>query len=131
MTTHCLAMADVHLSVLVLLGLGVLGGALGAWFFQRIRVPQVVGYIAFGLLIGKTGLKLLTSVDIENLRSFTWFALGIIGFLVGGELKMDTFRQYGKQFIQILLWEGLIAFFIVAGLSFGLIFWLSVWRDSV
>ena len=124
MTTHSLAMADVHLSVLVLLGLGVLGGALGAWFFQRIRVPQVVGYIAFGLLIGKTGLKLLTTVDIENLRSFTWFALGIIGFLVGGELKMETFRQYGKQFVQILLWEGLIAFFIVAGLAFGLIFWL-------
>jgi Kef-type K+ transport system membrane component KefB len=117
-------MADIHLGILVLLGMGVLGGALGAWFFQRIRVPQVVGYIAFGLLIGKSGLKLLTTVDIENLRSFTWFALGIIGFLVGGELKLDTFRQYGKQFVQILLWEGLAAFLIVAGLSFGLVFWL-------
>ncbi|MHC5082765.1 MAG: hypothetical protein ACYTET_02335 [Planctomycetota bacterium] len=49
-----LAIADIHLGVLVLLGMGVLGGALGAWFFQKIRIPQVVGYIAFGLLIGKS-----------------------------------------------------------------------------
>jgi len=120
-----LAIADIHLGVLVLLGLGVLGGALGAWFFQRIRIPQVVGYIAFGLLIGKSGFKLLQTEDIENLRSFTWFALGIIGFLVGGELKFDTFRQYGKQFVQILLWEGLTAFFLVALTSFCMVYWLS------
>ena len=98
-----LAIADLHFGVLVLLGMGVLGGALGAWFFQKIRVPQVVGYIAFGLLIGKSGLQLLQTEEIENFGSFTWFALGIIGFLVGGELKFDTFKQYGKQFVQILL----------------------------
>ena len=95
---------------------------MGAWFFQKIRIPQVVGYIAFGILIGKSGLNLLHGEDIEQLRSFTWFALGIIGFLVGGELKFETFRQYGKQFIQILLWEGLAAFFIVALLTFGVIY---------
>lgn len=125
MTHTSLAMAEIHLGVLVLLGMGVLGGALGAWFFQRIRVPQVVGYIAFGLLVGKSGLKFLNTEDIENFRSFTWFALGIIGFLVGGELKFDTFRQYGKQFIQILLWEGILAFLIVAGFTFVMVFWLS------
>lgn len=128
MTVYCLAISDVHFGVLVLLGMGVLGGALGAWFFQRIRIPQVVGYIAFGLLIGKSGFKLLQTEDIENFHSFTWFALGIIGFLVGGELKFDTFRKYGKQFIQILLWEGVLSFLFVAGVMFGMVFWLS---DSV
>jgi Kef-type K+ transport system membrane component KefB/predicted transcriptional regulator len=125
MTHISLAMVEIHLSVLVLLGLGVLGGALGAWFFQKIKVPQVVGYIAFGLLIGKSGFGLLRTEDIENFGSFTWFALGIIGFLVGGELKFDTFRQYGKQFIQILLWEGISAFLIVSACTFGVVFWLS------
>jgi Kef-type K+ transport system membrane component KefB len=122
---QCLAIAEIHLGVLVLLGMGVLGGALGAWFFQRIRVPQVVGYIAFGLLVGKSGFKFLGTEDIENFRSFTWFALGIIGFLVGGELKFDTFRKYGKQFVRILLWEGILAFLIVAGVTFGMVLWLS------
>lgn len=115
-------MTDIHLGILMLLGIGVLGGALGAWFFQKIRIPQVVGYITFGIIIGKSGFKLLQSENIEQLRSFTWFALGIIGFLVGGELKFETFKKYGKQFIQILLWEGLLSFFIVALSTFGVIY---------
>lgn len=125
MTHSILAMADIHFGILVLLGVGVLGGALGAWFFQKIRIPQVVGYIAFGILIGNTGFKLLQTEDIENFKSFTWFALGIIGFLVGGELKFETFRQYGKQFIQMLLWEGIAAFVLVAGFTFAVVFWLT------
>ena len=71
MTHISLAMAEIHLSVLVLLGLGVLGGALGAWFFQKIKVPQVVGYIAFGLLIGKSGFGLLRTED----RAFLLFLI--------------------------------------------------------
>jgi len=120
-----LAFADIHLSILILLGIGVLGGALGACFFQKIRIPQVVGYIAFGILIGKSGFNLLGGEDIENLRAFTWFALGIIGFLVGGELKYEAFKQYGRQFVQILLWEGLLAFFFVALSTFGIVYVLS------
>jgi Kef-type K+ transport system membrane component KefB len=107
-------MEGLHPGILVLLGTGVLGGALGAWFFQKIRIPQVVGYIVFGILIGQSGLKLIDVAEIEKFRSFTWFALGIIGFLVGGELKADTFRKYGGQFFSILMWEGMIAFFLVA-----------------
>ncbi|PIR65291.1 MAG: sodium:proton exchanger, partial [Candidatus Omnitrophica bacterium CG10_big_fil_rev_8_21_14_0_10_43_8] len=40
-------------------------------------------------------------------------ALGIIGFMIGGELKTDVFRRYGKQFIAILLAEGVTAFIVV------------------
>lgn len=119
------AMVESHLGILVLLGIGVLGGALGAWFFQKIRIPQVIGYIIVGLIIGKSGLKLLETEQIEQLRSFTWFALGIIGFLVGGELKFDTFRQYGKQFFQILLWEGIVAFVLVSVSSAAIIYWVT------
>ena len=28
-----------------------MGGILGAWGFQKLRVPQVIGYIAIGLII--------------------------------------------------------------------------------
>ncbi|MBN1435747.1 MAG: cation:proton antiporter [Sedimentisphaerales bacterium] len=113
---------SIHIGILLLLGIGVLGGALGAWFFQKIRVPQVVGYIVFGILIGKSGLKLLGDLDIEQLGAFTWFALGIIGFLVGGELQIKTFRQYGKQFINILLWEGITTFLLVGLICFGVVY---------
>ena len=41
-----------HLSILLLLGFALFGGSMGARLFQRLRIPQVVGYIAIGLLIG-------------------------------------------------------------------------------
>ena len=91
------------LGILILLGTGLLGGALGASVFQRLRIPQVVGYIVIGLLLGQSGFGLIQAIDEENLRPFNLFALGIIGFLVGGELKIETFRKYGKQFAAIII----------------------------
>ena len=108
---------SMELGVLALLGICVAGGVLGAWFFQKLKIPQVVGYIVVGVLIGDTGLNLVRQADIVGLGSFNNFALGLIGFLVGGELSGSIFRKYGKQFTAILLGEGLAAFFLVGTVS--------------
>ncbi len=115
-------MTHPSLGILILLGTGLLGGALGASIFQRLRIPQVVGYIVIGLLLGQSGFGLIQPADEETLRPFNLFALGIIGFLVGGELKIDTFRKYGKQFAAILLGEGLAAFVLVGLGTFALLY---------
>ncbi|MDD5599454.1 MAG: cation:proton antiporter [Victivallaceae bacterium] len=115
-------MDTINDSILFLLGLGVFGGMLGAWFFQKIRFPQVVGYIAIGLIIGQAGFGIINSEVVLQLKTFNLFALGIIGFLVGGELKMDTFRKYARQFTAILFGEGLLSFLLVGLASFLLIF---------
>ncbi len=107
-------MENVHFGVLLLLGIGLFGGALGAWLFQKIRFPQVIGYIIMGIIIGEPVLKIVKQTDIIKLQPFNWFALGIIGFLVGGELKISTFKKYGKQFFSILIGEGFGAFFLVS-----------------
>lgn len=101
------------MGLLTIIGLCVLGGIMGAWLFQRLHVPQVVGYIVIGVLIGESGLRLVHQADILALRPFNLFALGLIGFLVGGELHGSIFKKYGKQFLYILLGEGLIAFVLV------------------
>ena len=113
---------SVSPGVLMILGLGVFGGMAGAWFFQKIHFPQVVGYIVIGLLLGETGFGLVHPADVENLRLLNLFALGIIGFLVGGELKLEMFRKYAKEVITILLGEGIAAFFLVALASWGIIY---------
>lgn len=106
-------MDSVNLGVLLLIGIGVFGGLIGAWVFQKLRIPQVVGYIFIGILIGQSGLHVVKASDISALQSFNWFALGIIGFLVGGELKGENFKKYGKQFMYILFGEGMTAFLLV------------------
>ncbi len=103
-----------NIGILLLIGIGVFGGLLGAWVFQKLRIPQVVGYIVIGILIGQSGLHIVKAGDIIKLQSFNWFALGIIGFLVGGELQGENFRKYGKQFMAILFGEGVAAFLLVS-----------------
>ena len=105
---------DLSHDVMLMLGVGVFGGLCGGWLFQKLRVPQVVGYIGVGLLIGASGLRLVRATTIRRLlEPFTLFALAVIGFLVGGELKLEDFRRHGKQFAAILLGEGLMAFVLV------------------
>lgn len=113
----------MNIGILFILGIGVFGGMLGARLFQKLRVPQVVGYIAIGLILGQSGFKFISIPDIEALKPFNLFALGIIGFLVGGELLISMFKKYAKQFIAILLAEGLGAFFLV-GISCTLLMYL-------
>jgi len=104
---------NINFSILFILGISIFGGLIGASFFQRLRIPQVVGYIVIGLIVGESGLKLVNETAVRTLQPFTLFALGIIGFLVGGELKAETFRKYARQFFAILLGEGLGAFLLV------------------
>ncbi len=115
-------MPHLDFGVLFILGTGAFGGTLGASLFQRLRIPQVVGYIAVGILIGQSGLNLVAPQDVLMLRPFNLFALGLIGFLVGGELHADTLRKYKKYFTSILLCEGLGAFFLV-GIAVSLVVW--------
>lgn len=106
-------MHDLHLGILLIFGICIAGGIVGAWVFQKLRVPQVVGYIVIGVLVGDSCFGLLHPADIIALQPFNHFALGLIGFLVGGELHGSIFKKYGKQFTAILLGEGLAAFILV------------------
>src|SRR4030042_3565490 len=106
-----------HLDLLLIIGIAIFGGTIGARIFQKLRIPQVVGYIVIGILIGGSFFNLIDQQLVRSFLPFNLFALGIIGFIIGGELKYELFRKHGKQFIIILLTEGLFAFLIVAVLT--------------
>ena len=122
----------VHLHILLLLGLALFGGTIGGRMFQKIRIPQVVGYIAIGIAIGESGLKLVGHDTIHALQPFNYFALGLIGFMIGGELKKEVIAKYGRQFINILLCEGITSFLVVTllvGITGTLLF--GNWKFSL
>ena len=104
----------LHLNALLLLGLALFGGTIGGRLFQKIKVPQVVGYIVIGIVIGQTGLHFISVDTLAAFEPFNSFALGLIGFMIGGELKLSTLKKYGKQFMSILFFEALTAFAFVA-----------------
>jgi len=117
-----LAQSIEHLNIILLMGLAIFFGTAGARIFQKFRVPQVVGYVVIGLIIGESGLNLIGRDTVESLSLFNMFALGIIGFMIGGELRRDVFKKHGKQFFIILCSEGITAFILVAILC-GFVGW--------
>ncbi len=114
-----------HLNILFLLGLALFSGVIGGRLLQKLKIPKVVGYILIGVILGETGLNIINKGIITTLAPFNYFALGLIGFMVGGELKKKVFAKYGKQLLIILLCEGIAPFLIVSiliGLVGGFVF---------
>ncbi len=109
---HILNQAD--LNVILLLGIIVFFGTFGGRLFQVLKIPQVVGYITVGIILGLSGIRFINLSIINALQPFNAFALGLIGFMIGGELEISTLRKFGKQFTYILLMESLGAFFFVS-----------------
>ncbi|MBD3272617.1 MAG: CBS domain-containing protein [Elusimicrobia bacterium] len=112
--------SHLHLNILFLIGLALFGGTIGGRIFQKLKVPQVVGYMLIGIGIGLSGLKIVDQHVISVMEPFNFFALGLIGFMIGGELKKEVFVKYGNQITILLLFEGLTAFVCVT-LCIGLI----------
>ncbi|MCQ2573359.1 MAG: cation:proton antiporter [Treponema sp.] len=111
--------------LVLLLGLVLFSGALGGWLFKKLRIPQVVGYIVIGILIGSSGFRILEPEVIAALNPISTVSLSLIGFLVGGELKIDTVKKYGKQFVSILIFESITPAIIVGGVVTLVVFLFS------
>ncbi len=101
--------------IVFLIGVIMFFGAIGGKLFQKLKIPQVVGYIVIGIIIGSSGFQILGKNTIAALNPVSTVALSLIGFLVGGELKINILKKYGRQFIGILLFESITPFFIVGG----------------
>lgn len=112
-------------NVILLTGIILLLGAMGGRLFQKLRIPQVVGYIVIGILIGQSGFQLLRADVIASLDPVSQMALSLIGFLIGGELKLNVLKKYGRQFVGILLCEAIVPFFVVGALVTGVSYLLT------
>ncbi len=79
------------LNLVLLFGLVILGGTFGSRLFQKLHIPQVVGCIVVGIVLRY--LNLIRPGTIETLKPFTMFALGMIVFMIGAELRSDIFKK--------------------------------------
>lgn len=119
-----------ELNIVLTMGIAVFGGLIGGKIINRFRIPQVVGYVATGLILGPV-LKLVPYETVDLLEPFNVFALGIIGFLVGGEMKREIFVKFGRQVPIVLLFEGMTAALLVGILSFIGMWYFSGWQMAL
>jgi Kef-type K+ transport system membrane component KefB len=119
-----------ELNIILLIGIAIFGGTIGARIFQRLHIPRIVGYVAIGIILGPL-FGVISARTIQDLEPFNMFALGIIGFLIGGELKREIFVKFGGQVFSILLYEGLAACLLVGTMSFGIMWYFSDWKTAL
>jgi len=108
------------MQILLLLGATLIVGLSAGRLFEKIGIPQVVGYIIAGVVLGDSLTHLIPRALLDDLSALTQLALAFIGFMVGSELKHSVFKKYGRQFLVILLSEGLLA---MAFVSILIIWW--------
>ncbi|HEX5053001.1 MAG TPA: cation:proton antiporter [Planctomycetota bacterium] len=102
--------------LLPVFGIASLAGLLAGRLFQRLGIPRVVGYIVAGVLLGSSLANVIPLRMVADLAPFTDFALALIGFMIGGELRSSVFERFGKQMVLIMLAEGLAACVVVTTL---------------
>ncbi len=126
------------LNMLLIFGIVIFGATIGGKIFKKIKIPTVVGFILTGIVIGVSGFNLLTKEMVNTLEPISLFALSLIGFMIGGELKLSQLKKYGKQFVYILFLEafgafvfvsifaGVAAYFILHDIKFAIALGLSL-----
>ncbi|RME62572.1 MAG: hypothetical protein D6778_10980 [Nitrospirae bacterium] len=105
------------MEVILLFGVSLVACLVVARAFEKLGIPQVVAYIVVGIIMGESFLKLYDKCNLDAMVPLTNFALALIGYMVGSELKHSVFKRYGRQFFTILLSEGLMAMAFVCALA--------------
>ncbi len=100
---------DVMLKLAIIMIVGVIGGKLA----RLVKLPEVSGYLVFGLFLSPSligllfgsGITFLTDADLENFTIISELALAVIAFSIGSEFVMKDLLKVGKSIMIITLTE--------------------------
>jgi len=91
----------------------IIVGFFGGTIVNRFKFPRITGYIIIGILLSPSLLNIISAATIKNLDIITDIALGIIAFLIGGSLRLETLRKLGRSIAWITTLESLGAWLLV------------------
>ena len=91
----------MSLNVLLIFGVTLLFTILSSFLFARFKLPQVIGHILVGVVLGISGIQLFNVDTTNQFITITYFALAMIGFTIGGELRWSRLKRFGKSILII------------------------------
>ena len=100
-------------NILAIIGMIIAVSFLGSKAFQRIGIPQVVGFILIGVVLGPSLLNVVPLELGNQLVIISEIALGLIGFDIGSHLLFGDLRRLGRSILFILLFEAIGTFVLV------------------
>ena len=104
----------MELNTLLYLAIASLVAFFSKRLTNKIGLPIVTGYVLSGVILGISVLKIFHADILDRLDIVNDFALGVIGFTIGSELRKAVFKQLGKSIILIALFESVFAFIVVS-----------------
>lgn len=88
---------------------------------KLLHLPSVTGYIIAGILLGPSGLHLISSEILEShLQVFTSIALLLVAFGIGERFDLQQLRSSARALTRVSLGESVSAFVLV-GLGVGVL----------
>ena len=103
----------IELDILAIIGLIIVAAYLSSRGVRRVGIPQVVGFILAGVLLGTSFLNVVPLSLAHELDFVTEIALGLIGFDMGSHLRWSEIRRLGRSILLILIAEGVGTFLLV------------------
>jgi len=86
---------------------------------NRLKLPQITGFILAGILGGPFLLKLLSVAEVKNLQLLDGLALSLIALTAGGEMEIARLRKNVKGIMSIVIFQTVV---IVSGfVAFGFV----------
>ena len=102
------------MDVLFFIAIAIIFGFIGGKLVRQIRLPGIVGYLIAGLILGPSFLDVFNLPLLDKLSIFPGFALSMIAFIIGSEMKLSTLKEMGRGIMVITLLESFGAFLLVA-----------------
>lgn len=95
---------------LLSLGLLLLVGYFCAKLASLIKLPGVTGFMISGIVLGQSGLGIVSATISNDLSVVTEITLGIIALTIGGEFYWTKLKTMGKGVVIITLLQIVAAF---------------------
>lgn len=114
----------MHLDEVLLRAVVVLGAAVAVVFVSaRIRLPPIVGLILTGILVGPSGLGIVSEVEV-----LAEIGVVLLLFIIGLELSIGQLKGMGRA----LLLGGTIQALLTTAVTAALLaLWRTDWREAV
>lgn len=88
-------------------------GLLIGQVLKKVKLPEVMGYLIAGIVIGPYVLDLVTIDSLNSMELFSTIALSFVSFLIGAEFKWNYVKRLGKKPFIIGLTCSLFTMFVV------------------
>lgn len=100
-------------NIYLILGIFIIGGYFAGILAERIGLPKITGYILLGVLFSPSLFGFTLPERIKGMGIVTEIALSVIGFIAGGDLRIETVKRLGKSVFWITIIQAIGAWLFV------------------